>query len=58
MVAEFVVCGYQGVLFPIATIAFNKKEELAEFVEKYQIHCDVLEIYNEEGERVYFGFLD
>ena len=54
--AEFIICGYQGVWFPVATLRFHRKQELVDFVEKYEIYCDCLEVY-EGDDRIYSGSL-
>lgn len=56
--AEFIICGYQGVWFPVVTMKFNNKKELADFVKRHEVYCDILEVYDEKEERVFHGLLE
>ncbi|GIV45164.1 MAG: hypothetical protein KatS3mg035_2287 [Bacteroidia bacterium] len=52
--ANFVVCGYLDILYPVAILKFNQKREVADFVQKYEVCCDVLEVFRGE-EKIFYG---
>ncbi|GIV45165.1 MAG: hypothetical protein KatS3mg035_2288 [Bacteroidia bacterium] len=50
---NFLICGDQ-VWFPVATLQFNTKKEIFDFINTYNLYFDMLEIFEGE-ERIFLG---